>query len=53
MAQLAGLLPDAIVEQINEAAFDLLGDIVIEQADDGSYTVIEDYEQDVKKILDE
>jgi hypothetical protein len=37
-----GMMVDAIVDKINTVAGDMLGDIVLEQGDDG-YAVIEDY----------
>lgn len=38
-----GKLPDAIVDTINEIAFDSFGDLLIEDDGMGNYTVIEDY----------
>ena len=37
-----GMMVDAIVDKINTVAGDMLGDILLEEGDDG-YTVIEDY----------
>ena len=37
------LMAEAIVDEINESAVDILGDIVIEEADDG-FRIIEDYQ---------
>lgn len=51
LAREKGLLPDAMAEQINEASVDLLGDIILEQNDNGIYVVIEDYIDEVKKNL--
>ena len=39
-----GMMPDAIVDRINTVAGDMLGDILLEEGDDG-YTVIEDYRE--------
>lgn len=39
-----GMMVDAIVDKINTVAGDMLGDILLEEGDDG-YTVIEDYLQ--------
>ena len=39
------------VEEINTIAFDLMGDILIETSDDGTYTIIEDYYPDVEPLL--
>ena len=39
-----GRLPDSIVDSINEIAADVIGDVLIEDGDDG-YTVIEDYRE--------
>ena len=41
-------MPDAIVDEINEIAADILGDIIIEEDDDGGYRVIEEYREVVK-----
>ena len=41
-AKEAGLLPEAIVDAINEAAFDCFGDILIEEANVG-YCIIDEY----------
>lgn len=37
------ILPDAVVDEINEIAVDTLGDILIEQSDDGSFIILEEY----------
>ncbi|MBQ8331786.1 MAG: TerB N-terminal domain-containing protein [Clostridia bacterium] len=37
-----GKMPDSLAEEINELAFEVLGDVLIESAD-GSYRIIEDY----------
>jgi len=39
-----GMMVDAIVDKINTVAGDMLGDILLEEGDDG-YTVIEDYRE--------
>lgn len=41
-------LPEAIVDEINEIAADVLGDIIIEEDDDGGYRVIEEYREVIK-----
>ena len=41
-------MPDAIVDEINEIAADILGDIIIEEDDDGGYRVIEEYREVIK-----
>ncbi len=48
-----GLMPDALADRINTAACDILGDIILEDAD-GYYTVIEDYMEDLREaqVLD-
>lgn len=43
LASELGKLPDAIVDTINEIAFDSFGDLLIEDDGMGNYTVIEDY----------
>lgn len=50
-AQTRGCLPDALVEDINAIAADMMGDILIDSDDDGRYTLIEDYLQDVEPLL--
>ena len=50
-AQTRGCLPDALVEDINAIAADVMGDILIDSDDDGRYTLIEDYLQDVESLL--
>ena len=39
-----GMMVDAIVDKINTVAGDMLGDILLEESDDG-YAVIEDYRE--------
>ncbi len=43
-----GILPDALAEEINELAFDITGDSVLE-TDGNYYTIIEDYKEDIIK----
>jgi len=38
-----GEMVDSIVDRINEIAADILGDVLLEENDEGGYTVIEDY----------
>ena len=38
-----GKMPDAVADEINEAAFDEIGDAVIEDDGNGGYAIIEDY----------
>lgn len=45
-----GLLIDAVADEINSVAADVLGDIILEDHGNG-YVVIEDYLEDVKRIL--
>ena len=49
--QSAGTSEDLIVDTINEALFDLLGDTAVEFGDDGP-ELVEDYREDVEGILD-
>lgn len=51
IARDAGVLPDAVAEQINNIAVDIFGDILLEDRGDGSYIVIEDYTDAVKGLL--
>lgn len=41
-------MPDALVDEINEIAADILGDIIIEEDDYGGYRVIEEYREVIK-----
>lgn len=47
-AESHGEMPDAIADRINTIAGELFGDIILEDAG-GFYTVIEDYEEDLRK----
>ena len=38
-----GEMIDSIADRINEIAADILGDVLLEENDEGGYTVIEDY----------
>ncbi len=49
-AKKLGILPDALADKINEAAYDIIGDTVIESAD-GTYRIINDYKGDLEKWL--
>ena len=44
------MIADAIVEKINEAFCDGFGDVIIE-GENPEFTIIEDYEDDVKEWL--
>lgn len=43
-------LADALADRINEAAYDIIGDSVIEPSD-GGFRVITDYEEDIRSCL--
>ena len=45
LAAAMGKLPDALVDEINEIAYDILGDLLIEDDGMGTYSVIEDYKE--------
>ena len=49
-AKSVGILTDALADRINERAFDIIGDSIIEPSGDG-YRIIADYEGDIKKWL--
>ncbi len=49
-AMAAGILADALADKINEAAFDIIGDTVIEPTERG-YRIINDYKGDIEKWL--
>jgi hypothetical protein len=51
IARKQGLLIDALVERINEAAADAFGDIILQESEGGGYELIEDYAQDIRPIL--
>jgi hypothetical protein len=38
-----GEMIDSLADRINEIAADILGDILLEEAENGGYTVLEDY----------
>ena len=43
-----GLYADEVASRINDVASDIIGDIILEAGADGSYTIIEDYIDDIK-----
>ncbi len=45
-----GKLPDAAADAVNRIAVELLGDILLEEGENG-YTVIEDYKPDFERLL--
>ena len=45
-----GIIPNAIVEKINEAFCDGFGDVIIE-GDDPEFRIINDYEDDIEEWL--
>ncbi len=47
-AKRIGKLPDAVVDEINEIAYDAFGDLLIEDDGMGGYSVIEDYADDFR-----
>lgn len=47
--QRAGVMESLMVDAVNEKLYDMLGDIAVEDADEGP-TIIEDYAEDVKGI---
>lgn len=49
-AEETGQLAEAIFDRINESAFDIIGDSIIEPADDGC-RIIKDYEDEIRKWL--
>ncbi len=49
-ANSAGILADALADRINERAFDIIGDSIIEPCG-GGYRLIADYEGDLRKWL--
>lgn len=49
-ANSVNMLPDAAAEMINEALYDIIGDIVLED-NGGVYALIEDYRSDIEEII--
>lgn len=49
-AQALGKLPDVLAEEINGIAFDVFGDVLAEQTDDG-YDVLPDYREEFDTLL--
>ena len=45
-----GLMPLTLLEQMNEAALDEIGDVAVEERD-GGFAIIEDYQEDIKTWL--
>jgi hypothetical protein len=45
-----GVLPDALCEAINDRLYDTLGDIAVEQGDDG-YSIVVDYMEEINEWL--
>lgn len=50
LAEEQRILPDTLAERINDAMYDLIGDIAIDQSDP-SYPIIEDYRSDVENFV--
>ncbi len=46
------ILPSAFVDEINEKAYDEIGDSIVEE-DEDSWHLVEDYVEDVRELLDE
>ena len=46
----AGTMETLMVDAVNEKLYDLLGDIAVEETDEG-FALIEDYEDDVRGML--
>ena len=45
-----GKMPDLLADEINELAAEHMGDVLLEETDDG-YAVIEDYTDQVRALL--
>ncbi len=50
LSQDMGILPDALCEAINDRLYDTLGDIAVEQSDDG-YSIVVDYMEEISQWL--
>ncbi|MBQ7319275.1 MAG: TerB N-terminal domain-containing protein [Clostridia bacterium] len=44
-------MPESLADEINEAALEIMGDIVLEQNDDGGFSVIEEYRQEIAEMI--
>lgn len=49
-AKKLNLMPDSLVENINEMSYTLIGDISIEHNESGFFTVIDDYRTELEKF---
>ncbi|MFX0065353.1 MAG: TerB N-terminal domain-containing protein, partial [Candidatus Hermodarchaeota archaeon] len=49
IAEHAGLMPEVIIEAINEIAFEIIGDIIVDE----DYSIIEEYNQDLRDLFKE
>lgn len=50
LSQNMGILPDALCEAVNDRLYDTLGDIAVEQCDDG-YSIVVDYMEEIDQWL--
>ena len=46
-----GRMPETLADAINEHAVELWGDILLEDGGDGTFTVIEDYQEQAQALL--
>ena len=44
-------MPESLADEINEAALEAMGDIVLEQNDNGGFSVIEEYRQEILEMI--
>lgn len=50
-ARTRGEMMDSIADRINEISADVMGDVLLEESDDGGYTVIEDYRDLLEDLM--
>ena len=51
-AQFLGISPDLVVDRINEVAADGLGDVLLEENENGIWSVFEDYRTLVQQMTE-
>jgi hypothetical protein len=44
-------MPESLADEINEAVLEAMGDIVLEQNDNGGFSVIEEYRQEILEMI--
>ena len=52
IARKRGVLPDALVEEVNLIANEILGDILVDEVD-GKFVILSDYREEIAALLQE